>query len=179
MSDGRYLRDQVARSLPWLFAELGFSETRFEYHPRAFGDSFLVLDSAVMRLRFACDRGHILADVAPVTEPEYWWSVLIVLEALFGEASVADIELVGLGNLIRINYPRLVEALGPGLPETKRALDRWREQRMRTFESAAAEANKNNRWTFIRLRRIFRRSPVIRLLAWFVLAIAVLLLLRR
>jgi hypothetical protein len=59
------LNRELGEQLPWLFKDLRFRVIEDEYSPKAFGDCLVVLDSDVLKLRFARDRGQVTVDVAP------------------------------------------------------------------------------------------------------------------
>jgi hypothetical protein len=84
--------------------------------------SMLTLDSDTVRLRFIRDRGEIRANHASISEPETWWNLVSLLEVIHGEKPEPQLE--GVAPLVRTNYSRLVQALGPQLAETKKELER-------------------------------------------------------
>jgi hypothetical protein len=138
----------IATKLPWLFADLGFRVACFEYSPKVFGDAVLTLYSEALLLRFVLDRGRIFAELAPPSEPDQWWGLEFVCEAILGEQPVPELD--GLAELLRRNYLAIVEALGPNLPETREALDRVFNRRAQIKVPLAP--------LHVRLRHRFRRA---------------------
>lgn len=59
----------------------GFRIVRSEFDPRHFGDSVVTLQSDALRLRFVRDRGQVILDVGPTSEPDTWWGFLAIYEA--------------------------------------------------------------------------------------------------
>ncbi len=125
------LKQQVINDQPWLFDDLGFSIVEDDYRPDAFGNSFVTLESTILRLRFVRDRGQVWADVGSPTDPKTWWHLLFVLEAVLGKRPDLRFDLDEAASLLRDNFSTLAEALGPRLSETKRQLDRFQEKRLR------------------------------------------------
>jgi hypothetical protein len=154
MPEKELLDHLIARKLPWLFSDLGFRVAWFECNSTAFGNASLALQSDVFMLRFNLERGRIFAEVAPPSEPEHWWALPFVCQAISGELPVPELD--GLASLLRNNYPAIVEALGPRLPETKRVLDQIAEQR---GEIKAPLAPQRVRLS-LRVRRMLRTPPV-------------------
>jgi len=75
------LKQQLGENCPWLFEELGFVVVYHDYAPVSFGDSLVILESPVLRVRFVRDRGQVLAAVGSAADPGKWWPVTFVLEA--------------------------------------------------------------------------------------------------
>jgi hypothetical protein len=69
------LRQQMTEELPWLFADLHFKALEDAYYPLQFGDCLVTLQSDVIRLQFARDRGQILIYAGPLSEPNRWWHI--------------------------------------------------------------------------------------------------------
>jgi hypothetical protein len=127
MPERELLDHLIARKLPWLFSDLGFRVASFEYSRSALGTSVLILQSDAFWLRFCIERLRIFADVAPPSEPEKWWGIEWVCQAVSGELPV--VELDGLGPMLRDHYSALGEGLGPKLAETTQALSHWPTKR--------------------------------------------------
>ena len=102
------LNQQLTQDIPWLFSEFGFTVTADEYHPKSFGDCIVILKSANFRARFIKDRGQILLDLAPGLDPDNWWGLGFILDAIDLEHQAPDLTLEAWASLFRKNYPALV-----------------------------------------------------------------------
>lgn len=135
------LRQEMTEKLPWLFADLQFRVVGDSYDPRTFGDCLVTLESDVIRLRFVKDRGQILIELRPLSEPSRWWNAVYILEAIRGERPVPHFDLEGAASMLRDNFPALVSALGPGsLEETRREIERHGKERVEAFNQAGRAA---------------------------------------
>ena len=114
------LKDQVEREVPWIL-DLGFGMVSYSYDPKIFGDSMVVLRSNDLCLRIIRGRGRLFAELAPVTDPEHWWDLSLLLAVIHGEPSEHDLR--SIANSVRENLPALAEALGPKLSETTRDIE--------------------------------------------------------
>ena len=128
------LKQQLVESYPWLFKELGFQFVYHEYSPKSFGNSFVILKSAVLRVRVERDRGQVLADVASANDPETWWPLVFVLEAIEDKLPAPNFELEAVVSSLRDNLSGLVEAMGPKYAETKQELERRGAERLRRLQ---------------------------------------------
>jgi hypothetical protein len=130
------LKQQLVESCPWLFEELGFVILYDDYDPKNFGDSIVILKSSSLRLRFVRDRGQVVAYVrsAADPDPEKWWSVGCVLEAINGKLPESSFELVVVATHLRGNLPALIEAMGPRYWETRSELERRAAERLRELQ---------------------------------------------
>src|SRR4051812_32084875 len=128
------LKPLVTERMPWLFEELGFRITYSDYDPMHFGDSDLILDSNNLRLRFTRDKGQVFLSLASRAEPEVWFGLWSLYEAIhqktlgIGEVSYA---LDDVCELLQQEFPALVEALGPSFRETQIEIQRRQEERGR------------------------------------------------
>jgi hypothetical protein len=128
------LQEQVRTQTPWILEALGFRIIGDTYDPRAFGNSIVTLQSAEVRLRFIRDRDQILAELASLAEPDKWWNLVFLLEAIHGAIPQSRFELEAVAAMLRDNFPRLVEALGPELAQTKQELERRRQERLKALQ---------------------------------------------
>jgi hypothetical protein len=60
----------------------GFVEFSSTYHPTTFGDSSVGFANGSFRVRFVRDRGRVYADVASLSAPNSWQSLVEVLGAV-------------------------------------------------------------------------------------------------
>jgi hypothetical protein len=123
---GHPLKEQLAGRLPWLFQELGFRIVDHGYSHKAMGSSMVELESDTLRVRFNNDRGGISVDVASLAEPEHWMELGFLWKALKDVRPNPALE--GWAWFIREHLAELVDALGPGFHDTKRAWDRQLEE---------------------------------------------------
>ncbi len=140
------LKDEVQTRFPWLQEDLGFRITRYDYSPRAFGNSTVELQSGSLRIRFTRERG-ISVQVASLAEPEQWMELGFLWYSLTG--TQPEPELDGWGWFLRDHLPQLVDALGPGYPQTKQAFAQA-EQKSREILAHQIEQIKRSRqmtWT--------------------------------
>jgi hypothetical protein len=148
------LNQQLTRDIPWLFGELGFTVIADEYDPKAFGDCIVILKSASFRARFIKDRGQILLDLAPGLEPDNWWGLGSILNAIHREHQAPDLTLEAWASLFRENYPALVQALGPKWQDTKHELQRRAAERLYALQHPVRTTKPDSKFSW--LRRIFR-----------------------
>lgn len=132
-SESESLKQQVIRQLPWLFEELGFRVVDQDFDPMSFGDSFVTLQSADLRVRFVRDRGQISAEVAAIRDPSNWWHLGDVCGVISGQRVEPGFELAGVALLLRERFPAVIEYLGPRYIETKRALERVADDRKQSL----------------------------------------------
>jgi hypothetical protein len=128
------LKQQLGENCPWLFEELGFVVVYHDYAPASFGDSLVILESPVLRVRFVRDRGQVLAAVGSVADPAKWWPVTFVLEAVRGKLPEPNFELAVVAASVRDNLSGLIEAMGPKYAETKQELERRGAERIRRLQ---------------------------------------------
>lgn len=133
MDLGTPLKQLLVESCPWLFEELGFAVV-YDYSSKSFGDSLVILKSPMLRVRFARDRGQVLAAVGSPADPEKWWPVTFVLEAIRGKLPEPNFELYAVASSLRDNLSDLVEAMGPKYSETKSELERRGAERLRRWQ---------------------------------------------
>lgn len=118
------LKQQVIETCPWLIGELAFRVVDDEYRPESFGDSFVTLESPVLRIRFLRDRGQIFVELASPTAPEKWRDLTFVLRAIQGKVPQESFALDEVANRLRNHFAELVEAMGPKLEETERKIEK-------------------------------------------------------
>jgi|HubBroStandDraft_2_1064218.scaffolds.fasta_scaffold572181_1 hypothetical protein len=137
MSDQRLLslRDQITEEAPWLFSALGLSIVGEDFQPKSFGNSFVTLEGASIRVRFVRDRGQVWVDVAPRNTRNKWWHLLFVLEAVRGQLPEANYTLKHATTLLYDNFGELVESLGPNWQKTESELRRREAERLDAYRS--------------------------------------------
>jgi hypothetical protein len=128
------LKQQLLESCPWLFEELGFAVVYQDYSIKSFGDSLVILRSPSLRVQFVRDRGQVLGYLASAADPENWWPVVFVLEAIQDKLPEPNFELLAVASELRNNLPALIEAMGPKYTETKSELERRAGERLRRLQ---------------------------------------------
>lgn len=123
------LKQEVTEQLPWLIHDYGLRIVEDEFDPMSFGNSFVVLESPVLLIRFIRDRGQVFAEVASHSEPRNWFNLEHVCELSTGRIDALDLDLPSVGELLRINLPSLIELLGAKFELTKRELERRDKER--------------------------------------------------
>ena len=136
------LVEEIRDKIPQLLSDLEFRIVQDAYAPESFGNSVVVLDGPRFRLRLSRDRGQVLADLAPLNEPERWWNLVFLLEVIHGRMPEPEFELVAVARRVRDNLPALVEALGPRWVETCQELERRSQLRLRALRDAARPIDK-------------------------------------
>jgi len=126
------IKDQLEEKLPWLFTEVGFRIVSYSFDPAHYDNSVAVLESDFFRLRFDRDMGLVDVQVAPIADPEQWWTFKFVYEAVIGETPEPTLE--GYGPLIRRSLADLTEALGPKLSQTRVVLERESAERQKQIK---------------------------------------------
>ena len=170
------LKDQLESELTWL-ADFGFRTIAESYDPSIFGDSMVMLQSTTLRLRIIRERGHLFAELAPIDDPESWWDLHLILEALHREAPQQQ-DLSGVTALLRNNLAAITTALGPNLSETRREIDRLLGQRrqaglaVRSGYDSAPELAEQNIGGATGLKSSLRRL-LFPILGWLALAFLV------
>jgi hypothetical protein len=76
------LRQMLLETMSWLFEDQHFEIETEQHEPRAFGDGIVVLRNDVLRLRFVNDRSQIFVEFASLHDPNKWWELTFVLEAI-------------------------------------------------------------------------------------------------
>jgi hypothetical protein len=106
-------------SCQYLFDELRFRKTKEAYHPEAFGNAFVILQSAHFQVRFVRERGDLFMDVGSLTEPARWWSLEWVAQ-LIGrpfaktvEGREGAAELIRLAHFLKENYVAISQCFSP------------------------------------------------------------------
>jgi hypothetical protein len=127
------LKPLLVERLPWLFEDLGFRLTHSDYDPAHFGNSIAILDSEALRLGFVRDRGQVMLDVAALAEPEGWYGLWSLYEAMHNERIKPRYTLNAVGGLLKQEFSALVEALGPKLHETQKEIERLKIERLRAL----------------------------------------------
>jgi len=147
------LIEEIHDSIPWILNELRFRIVQDSYAPEAFGNCVVVLNGPQFRLRLVRDRGQILADLAPLIDPEKWWNLVFLLEVIHGKMPEPEFGLVAVAYRVRDNLLALVEAMGPRWTETRRELERRSQLRLRALRDPG-RLNNESKPTW--LQRIFR-----------------------
>ncbi len=127
------LKQEVSAELPWLFQELGLQITESGFNPKSFGDSFVILASPALRVRFVRDRGQVSAEVASLSDPRTWWNLEHVCEIISDKNAEPSFKLSAVADLLRRNFQALTYCLGSKYNDTKRELERRGEIRKRAF----------------------------------------------
>jgi hypothetical protein len=127
------LKPVLAERLPWLFEDLGFQITYSDYSPAQFGDSTVILDSDSLRLRFVRDRSQVMLHLAARSEPEEWFGLHSLYEVIHNESIKPRYTLNAIGDLLKQEFPALVEALGAKLFETQKKVEQRRNERLKTL----------------------------------------------
>src|SRR5262249_41146818 len=112
----------LPRRAPWMFTEYGFKFLEADYSYRHFGDSTAYLRSDRLRIRFLRDRGQVFVELGSRSEPRAWYNLLTLFRAIHGHENDLTYDLEPLLQILRDDLPALIEALGPELEKTKRAL---------------------------------------------------------
>jgi hypothetical protein len=133
MSTNISLKQQVSEEIPWLFRELGLQITDNDFNPKSFGDSFVILESPALRVRFVRDRGQVSVEVASLADPRTWWHLEHVCEVISGQTAESGFELSAAADLLRRNFKALTDYLGSKYNDTKQELERRAEIRKRAF----------------------------------------------
>jgi len=76
----------------------------------------------------------VLAAVGSAADPEKWWPVTFVLEAITGKLPEPNFELEEVASRVRNNLATLIEAMGPKYAETKQELERRAAERLRRWQ---------------------------------------------
>jgi hypothetical protein len=115
------LKEELTNRFPWLFDDLGFHLAGHDYSYKAMGSSIAVIESDVLRVKFANERGLLYVDVAPVVEPERWMNLSALWLCLAGERPTPELD--GWVWFLRDHLGRITEALGTNFVATKLAFD--------------------------------------------------------
>ena len=113
-----------------------------QYLPQSFGNSYLILESPKLRVRFVRDRGQTWADVSSIAPGAEWWHVAYVLEAIYGTAPQIQLDLTTAVGLLKRNFSVLAAALGPKLSDTTREINLHRSERLRALTRPAAKPDR-------------------------------------
>jgi hypothetical protein len=128
------LAELLVEGQPWLFQERGFRIVHSEYEPQHFGNSLVLLQSDTLRLRFVRDRGQVLVALGSPSDPEDWWGLISLCEVIQNSAVKPRYKLDVLASLLRDNFPALEEAMGPKRAETKKEIERHRQERLKALQ---------------------------------------------
>lgn len=131
------LEQEISEGFPRLLEELDLRVTDQRYLPESFGNSYVVLESPKLRVRFVRDRGQTWADVAAIAPGTEWWHLSHVLEAIQGTAPQIQLDLPTAVSLLKENFSIISEALGPKLPQTTQEINRHRSERLRSLRGSA------------------------------------------
>ncbi len=113
----------IQERLPWLLSEHGFQIIDYSYD--RMGSCKAVLQSEQLRITFARGRSFSRAYISARSDSTKTYELGFLVRALTDETP--DIGFEGNATLLKDNWPRLAEALGPKLAETKMEYER-REQ---------------------------------------------------
>lgn len=67
--------------------------------------------------------------------PEKWWDLVHLLEAISGVKPRPNFDLVAVTSMLRNNLTNLIEALGPNLAQTTDALERQGQERLKALRT--------------------------------------------
>jgi hypothetical protein len=141
------LKQEMIEILPGLLKNFDLQVIEDQYLPESFGNSDVTLQSPKVLVRFVRDRGHVWAEVAPVTATPSWWPLGLVLEAIQGRLPETQFGLTSAVRLLRDNFCELADALGPRLTETRGDIERLREERLQAMTDRGREAARRIRET--------------------------------
>ena len=136
------LKQELDEDFPQFLEELGMRIVDQQYLPQSFGNSFLILESPTLRVRFVRDRGQTWADVSSIAPGAEWWHVAYVLEAIYGTAPQIQYDLATAVGLLKRNFLGLVEPLGPKLSHTTREINRHRSERLKALRRSAYKSDR-------------------------------------
>ena len=141
------LKQEMIEILPGLLKDFDLHVIEDQYLPESFGNSDVTLQSPKVLVRFVRDRGHVWAEVAPVTATTGWWPLGFVLQAIHGQLPEIQFGLSPAVRLLRDNFCELADALGPRLTETRGDIERLREERLQAMTDRGREAARRIRET--------------------------------
>ena len=78
------LKQEMIEILPGLLRDFELHVIEDQYLPESFGNSDVTLQSPKLLVRFVRDRGHVWAEVAPVTAATSWSPLGLVLKVIHG-----------------------------------------------------------------------------------------------
>jgi hypothetical protein len=161
------------QNLPRFLREYGFRVVQPQSPAPGIGDGPVILESDQLRVRFYPGRELMGAQLARIAEPDRWWAVPEVLDAMDESRPQRNPDLSALAASVRQQFPSLVQAYGPRLRQTRRILEGYGQQR--DLRSQAPMLNG------VPLGATGTRSlkPVIHALIWIVLLSLLLLAFRR
>lgn len=81
----------IATHMGYLWEHARFRITGSEVTTVNGGDSFLLVESEVLRLRFVRDRGQLLLDFQPVSDGAEWFSVDLIRRLLLGKPETSGL----------------------------------------------------------------------------------------
>ena len=138
----RTLKEELDEDFLQFLEELGMRIVDQQYLPQSFGNSYLILESPKLRVRFVRDRGQTWADVSSIAPGAEWWHVAYVLEAIYGTAPQIQLDLTTAVGPLKRNFSVLAAALGPKLSDTTREINRHRSERLRALTRPAAKRDR-------------------------------------
>ncbi len=106
---------------------------RSHYDAAHFGFSWVVVEGNGFLLRFLCDRGQFLADIAAEHTPGKWWQVYHVATLLDVNPPDADCGIQALVEFVRLHLKDLARMFGPECRQSVRRLTAMEEERKRKF----------------------------------------------
>lgn len=79
--------ERVKKHFNYLIDDYGFSVVAEKYDPEAFGNSLVDFQSRTTAVRVLLDKGQVLIDIRPLTDPQSsWFNLASVVEFLAPEA---------------------------------------------------------------------------------------------
>ena len=115
------------QDLPRFLREYGFRVVSQD-HASGIGDGPVILESDQLRVRFYPGRGLMGAQLARTAEPDRWWAVPEVLDAMDESRPQRNPDLSALAASVRQQFPSLVQAYGPRLRVARQLLERYGRQ---------------------------------------------------
>ena len=120
---------QLGRECPRLIENLGVRVVEQDYSEESFGNSYVVLEGAGLRLRVARDRSLVSADISPTVEIR-WWPVEMLGELLGVQTPVSDRSATALCSFLTENHSRLSKLVAEDmLADTRQKLKEVSERR--------------------------------------------------
>jgi hypothetical protein len=132
------LLEEIAAKFPWLLHDLGFHLVTSD---RRVGDSVVILQSDILRLRLMRERGMVYAELASALSSGKWWDLEFVCPAISVEMPKPELESIAI--FLQSMLPVIKEAFDTKLSETERKLEEQIANRQRVLER---QFPKTARW---------------------------------
>lgn len=113
----------LRESAPWVFEELEFRVVHDEpVLIRSFGNTYCILENALIGLKFTRDRGEVFLEIAFTTDRSHWWQLSDVFAVLVGVERVPDRSIIGITTDLRKIYKLLIGRIEASEHEVKSAI---------------------------------------------------------